>query len=181
MGTLELSKQQIAAARKRGKETELKEPSAISVRYNPLARELNLRLRDGRWLSVNVDLIEGLKDADDADLSQVELTPAGTGLHWEALGADILVSSLLQEIYGTKSWMAGLGQQGGKATTEAKAKAARANGKKGGRPHKLTKNASHQVMLELPPALYKKIRNEAANKGVSVSDYLLTLLIRRSG
>ena len=46
-------------------------------------------------------------------------------------------SALLEGFLGSRRWMAAeMGQRGGKATTEAKAAAARENGKLGGRPRK---------------------------------------------
>jgi hypothetical protein len=47
------------------------------------------------------------------------------------------VPALLQGVFGSKSWMARhLGSAGGRARSDAKAEAARTNGRKGGRPRK---------------------------------------------
>ena len=78
-------------------------------------------------------LIQGLADARDDQLARVELLGAGYGLHWPDLNVDISVAGLLAGIFGTRSYMAGLA---GRAKSEAKAAAARANGAKGGRPRK---------------------------------------------
>jgi len=52
-----------------------------------------------------------LSDAGAAELSQVEVTPGGDGLHWEVLDADLTVSGLLAGVFGTKRWMKQLQQQ----------------------------------------------------------------------
>jgi hypothetical protein len=57
------------------------------------------------------------------------------GLHWPKLDTDLYVPALLQGVFGSKQWMAQqLGAQGGRSRTAAKVAAARANGRKGGRP-----------------------------------------------
>ena len=49
---------------------------------------------------------------------------------------DLYIPGLLQGFLGSKHWMAELGKRGGTASTDAKATAARQNGKLGGRPRK---------------------------------------------
>ena len=81
-----------------------------------------------------VELIEGLAGAAPDDLADIEVTPAGLGLHWPKLDADVYVPALMQGVFGSRRWMAAqLGATGGKATSKAKGDAARANGRKGGR------------------------------------------------
>jgi hypothetical protein len=54
---------------------------------------------------------------------------------------DFSLSGLLLGIFGTRIWTAALGQQGGSVTSIAKATAARNNGRKGGRPVKVARQA----------------------------------------
>ena len=69
---------------------------------------------------------------------------AGLGLHWPVLDADIYVPALLAGVFGSRSWMASvLGAKGGKASTPEKAAAARANGRKGGRPSRAPPEPAH--------------------------------------
>jgi hypothetical protein len=63
----------------------------------------------------------------------VEVSAAGYGLHWESLDLDYTVPGLMNGVFGTAKWMAA---KAGRATSPAKAAAARANGAKGGRPRK---------------------------------------------
>ena len=80
---------------------------------------------------------QGLEGATAAQLSDVELTPSGLGLHFEKLGADLWIPALLEGVFGSRQWMAArLGAQGGKSRSAPKRTAARANGALGGRPRK---------------------------------------------
>lgn len=95
-------------------------------------------LNTGVQVAVPVHLVEGLVGASPVALSQIEISPAGLGLHWPKLDADVYVPALLQGVMGSKSWMAKqLGSAGGRARTPAKGAAARDNGRKGGRPKKV--------------------------------------------
>ena len=108
---------------------------AISVRYDRRAERVVVNLNTGVQLSVPSHNIEGLASASVEDLAEIEISPAGLGLHWPKLDADVYVPALLQGVFGSKKWMAALlGASRGKSTSEAKAAAARKNGHKGGRP-----------------------------------------------
>ena len=110
---------------------------AVSARYDRRNERLVIGLNTGVQLTVPVSLVEELADADAADLAEIEISPAGLGLHWPRLDADVYVPALLQGVFGTKAWMARqLGTAGGSARSAAKAAAARENGRKGGRPPK---------------------------------------------
>ena len=108
--------------------------------YDQESFRLIVTLYNDIELAVPVRLIEGLAGADPAALSEIELSPSGLGLHWPALDADVYVPALFDRMFGTRSWMASiLGSEGGRATSPAKAAAARSNGRKGGRPAKRTR------------------------------------------
>ncbi len=81
--------------------------------------------------------VEGLENATPNQLSTIEISPTGLGLHFPKLDADIYLPALLEGVLGSKKWMASrLGSVGGQQTSTAKKRAARANGKLGGRPRK---------------------------------------------
>lgn len=110
---------------------------ATAARYDAPSGRLVVSLHNGVELAVPVRLVEGLADADPEDLAEIEISPAGLGLHWPSLDADVYVQGLMAGVFGTRKWMAReLGAEGGRVSTPAKAAAARANGAKGGRPRK---------------------------------------------
>jgi len=110
---------------------------AVSARYDARHRRVVVGLNTGVLVAFPVELAEGLSGARPADLAEIEISPAGTGLHWPRLDADLYVPALLQGVFGSKSWMARqLGTAGGSVRSDAKTAAARANGHKGGRPRK---------------------------------------------
>jgi hypothetical protein len=86
------------------------EPRALSARYDAQTQMVVIQLRDGSVFMFPHHLGQGLGGARAADLAAVEVTPSGLGLHWEALDVDLQVPSLLRGIYGTKAWMARLGE-----------------------------------------------------------------------
>jgi hypothetical protein len=135
----ELSRQDIAAASARGREAARTEARAASARYDPASGRIVVDLTNGATFAFPPKLAEGLAGASDAALSEVQVLGGGYGLHWESLDVDFTVPGLLAGIFGTRSWMA---RQAGRATSEAKAEAARANGLRGGRPKKAGSGAS---------------------------------------
>jgi len=133
---MEITEQEFQAATLRG-EYVRRRGYAVRADYDSRQNRLVVDLNTGVTIMVPVHLIEELSDADANDLTEIEISPAGTALHWPHIDADVYVPSLMQGIYGTKRWMAAqLGAAGGRATSPAKSAAARANGAKGGRPRK---------------------------------------------
>jgi len=124
---------QIDAAAQRGSIARLNEPRAQAARYDPQLARVIVELSNGCTFAFPPRLAQGLEAATEDQLAQVEILGAGYGLHWEALDADLSVPGLLTGLFGTKAYMA---RQAGRATSPAKAAAARANGAKGGRPRR---------------------------------------------
>jgi hypothetical protein len=139
--------QQHQAAKRRGQETVRNEPQAKSAYYDAPTDRLVIELKNGVIFQLPRPLVQGLADAAPEELDQVRLGTRGASLHWENLGLDFSLAGLLIGLFGTRTWMARLGQKGGRATSTSKATAARQNGKKGGRPA----NLGHaQASLEQP-------------------------------
>ncbi len=112
---------------------------AISAHYDRRNARVVVELNTGVQLSFPPNLVEELAGSSADSLSEIEISPAGLGLHWPQLDADVYVLALLQGIFGTKSWMARLlGAKGGQVRSDAKASASRKNGQKGGRPRRST-------------------------------------------
>lgn len=131
---MEISEQEFQAAVLRGEEVR-RNGYAVSAEYDAHQNRLVVGLSNGVVIMVPVHLLEELGEAGADDLAEIEISPAGLGLHWPRLDADVYVPALMQGVFGTRRWMAAqLGATGGRATSKAKADAARANGRKGGRP-----------------------------------------------
>jgi hypothetical protein len=112
-------------------------PRAVSAHYDRRTGRVVVLLDTGVELGFPPGLAQGLAAARPQDLAEIEVSPAGTGLHFPQLDVDLYVPSLLEGIMGSRLWMArALGKAGGAQTSEAKAQAARSNGKLGGRPRK---------------------------------------------
>jgi hypothetical protein len=126
---------EISAAIARGQDA-ADEPRVVAVEYRAGSGLdlLILKMNDGHRVCIPREDLQGLNDAPKQDVAKVEILGQGTGLHWPTLDIDLYVPALLNQVYGTRRWMARLGHRGGSATSAAKAKAAKENGAKGGRP-----------------------------------------------
>jgi len=129
----ELTDAQIDAALERGRTARLHEPRAATARYDRGSGRMIVELTNGCTFAFPPKLAQGLEAATEAQLSEVEILGAGSGLHWEALDADLSIPGLLAGLFGTKAHLA---RQAGRAKSPAKAAAARVNGAKGGRPRR---------------------------------------------
>ena len=87
-------------------------------------------------MSIPVARIEGLAGAPASLIRSVRLQGGGYGLYWPSLDLDLAVPELVAGCFGSRTWMSALARQGGKVSSPAKRRAARANGKLGGRPRK---------------------------------------------
>lgn len=127
-------KAEVSAAKRPGERLASREARAIDAYFDADTGEVCVRLSRGARLFVPHELIEGLAGASIEELADVEIMPAGTGLRWPTLDIDVSVPGLAMEIFGSKAWMRELARRAGSTTGAAKAAAARANGRKGGRP-----------------------------------------------
>jgi hypothetical protein len=128
---------EFVAATRRAAERRTAGPLAVSVRYDRRRDRVIVSLNTGLELAFPPKLAEGLQDAAPADLADIEVSPSGFGIHFPKLDAQLYLPALLKGVFGSKKWMAAqLGAAGGRSRSRAKAAAARANGKRGGRPQK---------------------------------------------
>ena len=136
MASIEITEAQIEAARQKGHES-LENDFHAELAWYEVERDLVwIKTTGGVYHGVPSQLLQGFKGATAKQLSDVEVDSQGVGLHWPQLDADLTVQGIITGIYGSKRWMAELGRKGGKQKSERKAAAARANGRKGGRPRK---------------------------------------------
>lgn len=132
-----LTDAEFAAAEARGKDMLETEPRAISARYDRKTGRVAVELVNGCAYMFPAQLVQELSDASPDDLETIDVCGMGFDLHWPDLDVDLYVPALVAGIFGTRDWMnKAIARQAGRATSAAKAAAARANGAKGGRPVK---------------------------------------------
>jgi hypothetical protein len=132
-----LSDSQIRQAEKRMKARMAATARATSARFDRRRSRIVVSLDNGLELAFPPNMAEGLAGAKPADLAIIEISPTGLGVHWPRLDADLYLPALMNGVFGSRRWMAGLlGAAGGKSTSPAKRSAAQANGRLGGRPRK---------------------------------------------
>jgi len=129
----DLTDAEIDAAFERGRHARRTEARAVAVRYDRESGRVVVDLSNGCTFSFPPRLAQGLEAATEAQFAEVEILGSGYGLHWESLDVDLSIPGLLAGLFGTRAFMA---RSAGRATSPAKAAAARANGAKGGRPRK---------------------------------------------
>ena len=131
-----ISREQFKAANARGAAAIARGPVARAARYDSRRGSIVIALERGCEFSFPTALAEGLADAPRSKLAKIKISPSGLGLHWPLLDADLHVPALIEGVFGSRRWMQQIGKLGGSSRSAAKSKAARANGKRGGRPKK---------------------------------------------
>lgn len=132
-----ITEAQFAEAGATGEALARSQPSAVMARYDRSLAKIVVELSNGVTLMFKPQLAEGLEHAKPTQLARIVISPSGFGFHFPALDVDLYLPGLLQGFFGSTRWHAAqLGRAGGRATTSAKAAAARQNGKLGGRPRK---------------------------------------------
>lgn len=114
-------------------------PYILRAHYNKRLDRVIVYLNNHTFFAFRPRDIEGLESAPTAYLKIIEISPSGYGLHFPALDAHYHITSLMNNLLGSRKWMAArLGAAGGATKSKAKSSAARTNGKLGGRPRKTT-------------------------------------------
>lgn len=133
-----ITSQEFKQANARAKAIKASTPAATSARYDRKSGNIIVTLSSGVGIFFSPKDAQGLEDGTPTQLSQIEITPSGFGLHFPRLDADLYVPAILEGFLGSRKWMAArLGAAGGSSRSKPKAAAARANGALGGRPRKL--------------------------------------------
>ena len=134
------------AANERASALRAKTPTALAARYDRRIGRIVIDLSTGLSVAFKPHDAQGLEQAKPAQLVPIEISPSGLGLHFPKLDADLYLPAILEGFLGSRQWMAArLGQSGGHVRSEAKAVAARANGRRGGRPPKNRVNTTEET------------------------------------
>lgn len=140
---MEISEQQFKNANARGKALRASLPSVVKARYDRRSARVVMWLTSGLQVAFLPGDVQGLENAGPDELSRIEISPSGLGLHFPDLDADLYVPALLNGFFGSQRWMSQQsGRLGGQAATPAKQEAARKNGGLGGRPRKVASTAA---------------------------------------
>jgi len=132
-----LTDDEFERANKRAQTRKAKYPAVRSAHYDKGRAKVVVVLANGVELAFPPSAAEGLENATAAQLRDIQISPAGTALHFPKLDADLYVPGLLEGVMGSRKWMAArLGAKGGSARSPEKRAASRENGKLGGRPRK---------------------------------------------
>jgi hypothetical protein len=125
------------AAMERARKMKEKFPRAVSAHYDRANDRIVVELSSKLAVSFRPADAQGLEHAKPSELSEIEVSPSGFGIHFPRLDADFYVPGLLEGLLGSRKWMAArMGEVGGRSRSKAKKAAARENGLKGGRPRR---------------------------------------------
>lgn len=128
---------QVPAARARDARERKAGRRAVSAYYDRDTGRVMMELTSGFVFGFPARAIPALAQATEGQLAAVELSPGGSGLHWDELDADLSIPALLLSSVERAEKLSELARLAGRSKSRAKATAARANGAKGGRPRKV--------------------------------------------
>ena len=112
------------AGRKLRRRSRLTTLRAVSAKFEKSEGKIVVELSTGLTISFRPRDAQGLEAAAPGDLKQIEISPSGFGLYFPRLDADLYIPALLEGFFGSRRWMAArLGERGGKATSQAGARA----------------------------------------------------------
>jgi len=134
---MEVTAEQFEAASRRMENQRVRYSTIAAVHYSADRDRLVIDLSNGLALSFPPQLAQVLQHATAEDLAETEITASELSVYFPRMDVSLYVPGLLDGLFGTREWMRKeFAQMGGRSTSEAKAAAARANGKRGGRPRK---------------------------------------------
>ena len=109
------------------------EPRAQAITYDARRGLIVVELRSGFAFGFPPERVAGLEGALAAKLAMGRVSPSGDGLHWDDLDIHASLTGLMAEALNLGEWAPRLM---GQVKSAAKARAARVNGLKGGRPRR---------------------------------------------
>lgn len=109
---------------------------AKSLRYDAHADRLRIGFNNGLDIGIAPGEVALLRDVPKSVLREACLSPGGTTITLEKADIDVSVLGLLRNVIPLVLAKSIVAAHSGRVRTDAKSEAARANGKKGGRPKK---------------------------------------------
>ena len=89
-------------ANQRAKDLEGSVPRVVTAHYDRKAGRVVMQLSSKLIVSFSPGDVEGLEDAKASQLSEIEISPSGFGIHFPAADADLYVPALLGRHSGLK-------------------------------------------------------------------------------
>lgn len=128
--------QELAAARKRGREAMAGEPHAVSATYDAARDALSLRFAPDALLIIEHvrKALPELSELSNSELAKVEVVGSGETLMWSEADVAIGVAALAARFVGTRGIRHAALREIAATPSARKAEAARENGMLGGRP-----------------------------------------------
>ena len=133
--------QQIPQARAAERVARKRGHRARAVHYDRVTGRIVVELSSGVLFAFPVASVPALRRAAPIELAHVTLNASGSVLSWQALDVDVSVAGLLLAAVDPAERVRHFAALAGRATSPAKAAAARENGAKGGRPRKVATRA----------------------------------------
>ena len=104
-----VSDAQIDAVLKRARKSKADERRVKRAVYDKKKDRISLLLTTGVTVLIPRKYLQRLEKAKPSQLFEIELLGGGTGLRWPKLNVSHYVPGLLNDVFGTKQWMAQLG------------------------------------------------------------------------
>lgn len=127
------------AARHEARAADGIEPRAKAIEYDRARKLFLVTLGGGCVIGFPPEQLPGLEGAKTEQLTQVRLSPSGDGLLWDDLDVHASLTGFVAKALNLREWAPRIM---GQVRSEAKAKASRENGMKGGRPKNTGKKKS---------------------------------------
>ncbi len=108
--------QDFIKAKELGKKELAELPKIMKLSLDKQNRRLVFDLTNSVTLIVPADLLQGLQNASENDLTAVEFWDEGLMVYWKNLDVAFQTSSLLLGIFGTKRWLSEINSRNGKQT-----------------------------------------------------------------
>ncbi len=118
------------------------EPKIDKVYYKSDIDSIIITLLNRVCVSIPRNLISELSGANEKQIKNVTINPLRDTLIWDSIDVHISLKGLLIEYFQLLNWMGPvIAGKNGQIKSAAKAEASRLNGKRGGRPPKVKKEA----------------------------------------
>lgn len=101
----ELTDEEFDAANERGRIEMLTKPRALAANYDPASGLMTLALTNDCMFSFPPRRCQGLENASDHQLANVEIMGVGLGLGWDEIDAHLSVEGLLIGRFGSQRYM----------------------------------------------------------------------------